>query len=449
MDYIRGLISTRGRKSIRNMAALMGGSGTGQSLHHFICSSTWDWTPVRRAMAAHLLETAPPQAWVARPMIIPKVGQHSVGVGGFSFSRTEGQALNAQRAIGVWAVSDRMSAPLNWRLHLPQTWIKDGLRRNQASIPCEVEPETLSDCVLTACREMLTDWKVPARPVVVDIAEADPVATAGGLRAAGIPSVVRVPDELPLTVTDPALTGHGAHKLPVAEIMRAAGNMRRPVLWREPGPHPRRRTSLITAVRVRLPGVRPGPERREGDFLLVGVGESEPAPPLGGVAHRHPQGAQRRRAPPEQLLPPRRPGLRRDHLAGRHPRLRGPLLQRLAPSRHPRLGRPHRRRHDGCGRQTTASRFLRPRGGRRDGRAGWRATDPLCPRAAHAEMHGTPREAAGRPVSPASPGRTAEQDSTTHSAAGVCCSFGRGGVSGQRSAGYPVQNGSSAARLGR
>ena len=274
MDYIRGLISTRGRKSIRNMAALMGGSGTGQSLHHFICSSTWDWTPVRRAMAAHLLETAPPQAWVARPMIIPKVGQHSVGVSKY-FSRTEGQALNAQRAIGVWAVSDRMSAPLNWRLHLPQTWIKDGLRRNQASIPCEVEPETLSDCVLTACREMLTDWKVPARPVVVDIAEADPVATAGGLHAAGIPSVVRVPDELPLTVTDPALTGHGAHKLPVAEIMRAAGNMRRPVLWREPGPHPRRRTSLITAVRVRLPGVRPGPERREGDFLLVGVGESD------------------------------------------------------------------------------------------------------------------------------------------------------------------------------
>jgi hypothetical protein len=273
-DYIRGLLSTRGRKSIRNMAALIGGSGTGQSLHHFICSSTWDWTLVRQAMASHLVGTAPPQAWVARPMIIPKVGQHSVGVSRY-FSHTEGQALNAQRAIGVWAVSDRMSAPVNWRLHLPQTWIKDGLRRNQASIPCEVEPETLSDCVLTACREMLQDWQIPARPVVVDIDEADPLATADGLHAEGIPSVVRVPGELRLTVTDPALTGHGAHMLPAAEIMRAARNMRRPVLWREPGPQPRRRTSLITAVRVRLPGARHTADREAGNFLLVGVGEGD------------------------------------------------------------------------------------------------------------------------------------------------------------------------------
>lgn len=271
MDYIRGLLSTRGRKSIRNMAALLGGSGTGQSLHHFICSSTWDWTPVRQAMALHMTATAPPQAWVARPMTIPKVGEHSVGVSRY-FSRAEGQALNAQRAIGVWGVSEGMSVPLNWRLHLPQTWIKDGLRRNQASIPCEVEPETLSDCVLTACREMLTDWKVPARPVVVDIAEADPLATAAGLHADGIPSVVRVPDEVLLAVTDPALTGHGSHKLPAAEIMRAARNTRRPVLWREPGPCPRRRTSLITAVRVRVPGTQPGAQRDAGGFLLVGLG---------------------------------------------------------------------------------------------------------------------------------------------------------------------------------
>lgn len=276
MDYIRGLLSTRGRKSIRNMAALIGGSGTGQSLHHFICSSTWDWTLVRKAMASHLVGTAPPQAWVARPMIIPKVGQHSVGVSRY-FSQTEGQALNAQRAIGVWAVSDRMSAPLNWRLHLPQTWIKDGLRRNQASIPCEVEPETLSDCVLTACREMLKDWRVPPRPVIVDIGEADPLATAEGLHDDGIPSLVRVPVELRLTVSDPALTGHGAHMLPAAQIMRAARNMRRPVLWREPGPgsHPRRCTSLVTAVRVRLPGARPAADRDGGGFLLVGVGEDD------------------------------------------------------------------------------------------------------------------------------------------------------------------------------
>jgi hypothetical protein len=271
VEYIRGLLSTRGRKSIRNMAALIGGSGTGQGLHHFICSSTWDWTPVRQALAGYLVRNAPPQAWVARPLIIPKVGQHSVGVSRY-FSSAEGQALNAQRAIGIWAVSDGTTAPVNWRLHLPQIWIKDGLRRNQASIPCEIGPETLSDCTLTACREMLTGWGLPIRPMVVDIGEADPVATVRGLRAERVPALVRVTEELPLTVGDPALTGHRARRLPAGEILQAAGNLRRPVMWREADAHglPVRRTGLITAVRVRVPGTGPG-----GLTLsLVGVGDT-------------------------------------------------------------------------------------------------------------------------------------------------------------------------------
>lgn len=269
-EYVQGLLSTGGRKSIRNMAALIGGSGTGQRLHHFICSSTWDWTPVRRAMADYLIEAAPPQAWVVRPMTIPKVGQHSVGVSRY-YSPDEGQTLNAQRAVGVWAVSDGVSAPVNWRLHLPQTWIKDGLRRNQASIPCEVEPETIGDCAVTACQEMLDGWGLPQRPVVVDIGEADPLATIAGLRARGIPSLVKVAGDALLTVTDPGLTGHGARPMSAHGIMRAARNMGRPVTWRRSATTAPR-TSLVTTVQVGVRGSRPGGARETGRLLLVGVG---------------------------------------------------------------------------------------------------------------------------------------------------------------------------------
>lgn len=52
MAYLQGLLEAEGRKSIRNIAALFGGDATEQSLHHFIVSSTWDWTPVRRALAS-------------------------------------------------------------------------------------------------------------------------------------------------------------------------------------------------------------------------------------------------------------------------------------------------------------------------------------------------------------------------------------------------------------
>ncbi|WP_143589886.1 IS701 family transposase, partial [Streptomyces africanus] len=277
MEYIHGLLSTRGRKSIRNMAAPKG-SSTGQSLHHFICSSTWDWFPVRRSLAEYLTRLEPPQAYVARLMTIPKVGRHSVGVSRY-FSVDEGQALNAQRAVGVWGVADTMTAPFNWRLYLPQTWIKDGLRRNQASIPCEVGPETLGDCVLTACRESLAAWELPSQPVVVDIEEADPVATVHGLRAMGFPAMVRVHGELPLTVRDPALTGHGSRRLTAPEIMQAARALFRPMARLETVSRSLpavRRTALVAAVGVRVPGAGPG----GAPLSLVGVsapGRREPA----------------------------------------------------------------------------------------------------------------------------------------------------------------------------
>ncbi len=51
LEYIRGLLNARGRKSIRNIATVLGGPGTEQSLHHFVSSSPWDWRPVRRSVA--------------------------------------------------------------------------------------------------------------------------------------------------------------------------------------------------------------------------------------------------------------------------------------------------------------------------------------------------------------------------------------------------------------
>lgn len=71
-QYLRGLLGARGRKSIRNIATVVGGPAAEQSLHHFITSSTWDWGPVRQALAQHLARIAPPQAYVLRPMVVPK-----------------------------------------------------------------------------------------------------------------------------------------------------------------------------------------------------------------------------------------------------------------------------------------------------------------------------------------------------------------------------------------
>lgn len=52
--YLRGLLKAEGRKSIRNIAAHVGDRAAEQSLHHFVVSSTWDWGPVRAALARYL-----------------------------------------------------------------------------------------------------------------------------------------------------------------------------------------------------------------------------------------------------------------------------------------------------------------------------------------------------------------------------------------------------------
>ncbi|MCD9145513.1 IS701 family transposase [Streptomyces albireticuli] len=273
--YVRGLLGARGRKSIRNIAALTGGQAAEQSLHHFISSSTWEWAPVRRALAHHLTRVSPPQAWVVRPMVIPKAGDNSVGVDR-RFCPAVGQVLNAQQAVGVWAASAERATPVNWRLHLSDAWLADGPRRNQASIPDSVRPETLGECTVEAYLGMMRDWGLPLRPLVLDAREADAPAALQRLRACGVPVLARVSSSLRLVVADPAVPGRSPEALPAHQIMGAARDMRRPVMWRDHGPARTVRTALTAAVRVGLPVHRaaPGQPVRRRDLLLLGVGEN-------------------------------------------------------------------------------------------------------------------------------------------------------------------------------
>ncbi|MDG4535210.1 transposase [Streptomyces sp. AV19] len=272
--YLRGLLAARGRKSIRNIAALSGGPAAEQSLHHFVSSSTWDWEPVRRALAAYTARIAPPQAWVVRPMVIPKAGDNSVGVER-RFCPVRGQVINAQQAVGVWAASDDFAVPVNWRLFLSESWLDDPLRRRQASIPDSVRAETLGECAVEAYVGMMRDWGMPVRPVVMDARESDALAALHRLRAAGVPVLARVGGSLRLAPAEPTLPGRGGEALPAHQIMGAARDLRRPVLWRDHDDRRSVRTSLTAAVRVGLPGRRtaPGGPARRRDMLLLGLGD--------------------------------------------------------------------------------------------------------------------------------------------------------------------------------
>ncbi|WP_211763036.1 IS701 family transposase [Kutzneria sp. CA-103260] len=250
-EYVCGLLEVDGRKSIRNIAALIGGATTEQKLHHFVSSSTWDWRLVRRALAQYVFTIAPPRAWVVRPLVIQKAGEHSVGVER-RFLADIGQVVNAQRATGVWAASADMSAPVNWRLHLPTAWLNDRERRARAAIPDGVTEKSPADCAVETYLTMSSDWGLPARPVVIDGRDTEVAVLLGRVSRV----LARIGGALPLTVRDPVLTGRGNDELPAREIIGMCRDLRRPVTVAG-------RTTLVAAVRVALPS-------RPGELLLMG-----------------------------------------------------------------------------------------------------------------------------------------------------------------------------------
>ncbi|GAA2711392.1 MULTISPECIES: transposase [Streptomyces] len=281
MQYIRGLLRTPGRKSVRNIAATLAGEQVSeQNLHHFISASTWDWVPLRRALAHHLTGAFPPRAWVVRTMIIPKTGRHSVGVDKHYFPNL-GQVLNAQRAVGVWAASEDVSAPVNWRLHLPKAWLKDDIRRSQVSIPDAADVETLTECVIEALRETSAEWELPLRPVVLDACEAHTATMFERLGAAGVPLLMRIRGDLLLDVADAALPVRGRRALSAQQIMGLAKDMRRPLVEAERAGGAARPRRFAAAVRVGLPPLSPAAAARE-QLVLLGVGE-EGGPWPGGL----------------------------------------------------------------------------------------------------------------------------------------------------------------------
>ncbi|XVV06074.1 IS701 family transposase [Actinosynnema sp. CA-248983] len=252
VEYLTGLLRARGRKSIRNIAQAVGGQATEQYLHHFISDSTWGWAPVRRALAGHVGRVAPPSAWVVRPMLIPKAGKHSVGVTR-RFCPDLGQTLNAQQAMGVWAVSDEITVPVDWRLHLSQAWVADPGRRSRAAIPDGVRAETDGECAVEAFLGADARLDFPDRPLVLDARGADVHAAVSRLHPE-TPLLLRISGTQLFT----ALDRRGTEPLPAQHLVGLLRENRKPVAGRWP--------LLAATARVGLPG------GRAGELVLLGVG---------------------------------------------------------------------------------------------------------------------------------------------------------------------------------
>ncbi len=246
-QYVRGLLTAPGRKSIRNIARTLEDAGAAQRLHHFICNAPWNWRAVREALSDYLMQRDRPHSWVVRPMLIPKSGTNSVGVHR-RFVPATGQLVNGQLAYGLWYAGRTLVAPVDWRLHLP----------SPDSGPFALSDEGVAR-VLSLARRSVCPATEELPPMIWDSQMHHAADVLSALAPLGLPVMARTPGSLPLHLVDRYGRPSRRGALSAQRVLAAPERLGLPVHNVAPG---------VRAVLARVAPARTGDGGGGGELLL-------------------------------------------------------------------------------------------------------------------------------------------------------------------------------------
>ncbi len=228
--YLKGLLASPGKKTIRNIAGEWQGP-VEQSLQQFISKSPWEWSPVRQELARFLENNVQRSlAWVIQPLVIEKAGSHSVGVAR-QFVAQLGRVANCQQAVGIWLAGDTASFPVEWNLILPPPWTTESSLRRRARIPEATESPTPVRAALHAVKQMAEKWPLEIRPVVMDLQDMEPVEAVSAFAGMHIPFILRVDGSLPVALRSDARRRADLRSITAMDLIRLLRAQRRPVEW--------------------------------------------------------------------------------------------------------------------------------------------------------------------------------------------------------------------------
>jgi len=144
-----------------------------QSMHHVVAKAEWDDAAVLGAVLGAVLPAlerhGPTACWIVDDTGLPKQGKRSVGVARQCCGQL-GKQDNCQAAVSPSVADDHAGLPVAYRLHLPEAWAGDALRRAKAGVPDEVGFETKA--ALGQMRQALA-CGVPAGTVLGDAGHGD------------------------------------------------------------------------------------------------------------------------------------------------------------------------------------------------------------------------------------------------------------------------------------
>jgi len=266
--YVAGLIGPGDRKSLQPIAARVAPADYDQ-LHHFVAVGPWDEAPLEAELLAQAnrLVGGPDAILVVDDTALLKKGTHSVGVAP-QYAGTVGKNANCQTLVSLTLAKNEVPIPIILRLFLPETWIKDSERLQQAGVPESFWVERSKPEIALDELQRAMQAGVSFGAVVTDAGYGisapfrQSLSALGLLWAVGIPRIQKVyPADVrlrpaPRTRGGPRKTLIPDEEAVAAEAMLATSSWQR-ITWRRGTKGPLR--AKFAAVRVRVadgPAVR-------------------------------------------------------------------------------------------------------------------------------------------------------------------------------------------------
>ena len=202
--FVQGLLGTQERRNAENIAEVIEG-GVVRTMQKFIAQGTWQDTNILEELRAHVTEAlGDEQATINIDETgFPKKGKKSVGVKR-QYSGTLGRVDNCQ--IGVFAnyCSKHGHTFLDRKLYLPEEWVRDFARRDEAGVPENIVFRTKPELGLETLRRAV-EQQVPFQWVGGDSVYGDNPTFVQGVRELGKWYVLDISSDAYLWLAEPEL----------------------------------------------------------------------------------------------------------------------------------------------------------------------------------------------------------------------------------------------------
>ena len=194
--YCSALMLPIERKSVEPLAAHIDPKNVRsrhQSLHHFVADAPWSDRKLLDRVTQKVIESAGTSDqwhWIVDDTGMPKKGKHSVGVS-HQYCGQLGKQANCQVAVSVSLANQSLSAPIDYRLYLPKSWVEDPERCAHVGVPGEIEFQTKQQIALAqlagACER-----GIPRGIVTADSAYGSDLDFRDGVQALGLDYTVAI-----------------------------------------------------------------------------------------------------------------------------------------------------------------------------------------------------------------------------------------------------------------